>query len=66
MRNRISHSVPAPLAVTLFRNVVTAGQSILENQQLIWQVLLLSAGYLAAGYIWNRKQERSLLESIFG
>ena len=57
---------PLTPAVTLFRNVVTAGQSILENQQLIWQVLLFSAGYLAAGYIWNRKLERSLLESIFG
>lgn len=57
---------PLTPAVTLFRNVVIGGQGIVDNWQFILQVLLLSAGYLTVGLLWNRKLERALLESVFG
>lgn len=63
---RIGQIFPLTPAVTLFRNVAIGRQSLVENGLLIWQIILLSAIYLAIGTLWYRSMERKLIESVFG
>lgn len=57
---------PLTPAVTLFRRIAVDRQGLAENRILIFQVLALSAAYLAFGALWYRRMERRLLENVFG
>ncbi len=57
---------PLTPAVALFRSAVIQQEPLAGQLDLIGQILLLSALYLLAGALWNKKLERNLMESIFG
>lgn len=61
-----SQIFPLTPAVSLFRNIVIARQSLFENRAMILQVFLLSIIYLIIGIIWHMRLERNLVEKIFG
>lgn len=63
---RAAQIFPLTPAVSLFRNVVIEHQSLLGNEGLILQIVLLSGVYLMIGTVWYKRMEPKLLESVFG
>ncbi|NOW07502.1 ABC transporter permease [Clostridium beijerinckii] len=61
----LSNLIPLTGNLTLFRNIVMNGKSVLNNLGLFMQVFLLSIIYLFIGFYWIQKSEKKYTENVF-